>query len=186
MISYLKVLGDKESDLSNEERNLLSVAYKNAVGQRRTAWRAVSAIGQNPKYSQYSGALNKYKTTIEDEMEKICNDLVTMVDSSFLGKASTDDSKVFFNKMKADYYRYLSEVSSGERLASVSDKALACYSAAQEGAKSLGAANPVKLGLALNYSVFYYEVRQDHKKACELAKECFDEAINQLDNLEED
>lgn len=57
MINFLQVLGDKAEDLKVEERNLLSVAFKNAVGQRRTAWRAVSAIEQNPKYSQYGGAL---------------------------------------------------------------------------------------------------------------------------------
>jgi 14-3-3 protein epsilon len=186
MIEFLGVLGDKAEDLTTEERNLLSVAFKNAIGQRRTAWRAVSAIGQNPKYQQYSDALTKYKSKIEGEMEKICNDIVILVDGKLISKATDESSKVFFHKMKGDYFRYLSEVSADAKLQSASDNAMDAYTKAQDESGNIGPANPIKLGLFLNMSVFHYEVRNDHKKACELAKTAFDEAINQLDNLEEE
>jgi hypothetical protein len=101
-----------------------------------------------------------------------------MIDSKLAARASDVESKVFFHKTKADYYRYMSEVSSGDRLKEVSDKALAAYLGAKEDSESLGPADPIKLGLFLNFSVFYYEVRNDHKEACSLAKTAFDEAIN--------
>ena len=188
MIEFLQVLGDKPEgeDLKTEERNLLSVAFKNAVGQRRTAWRAVSAIEQNPKYSQYGEALKKYKTKIEDEMYKLCNQIVDMIDAKLAKKAKEVESKVFFHKTKADYFRYMSEVTSGDRLAEVSGKAEEAYSAALKDSDPLDAADPIKLGLFLNFSVFHYEVKNDHKQACDLAKNAFDEAINKLDSLEED
>lgn len=44
MLSYMKKVVSLNADLSIEERNLLSVAYKNSVGSRRTAWRALSSI----------------------------------------------------------------------------------------------------------------------------------------------
>jgi hypothetical protein len=109
-----------------------------------------------------------------------------MIDSALMSKAADTESKVFFHKTKADYYRYMSEVSSGERLTEVSQNASQAYEAALADSSELGPADPIKLGLYLNLSVFYYEVKNDHKKACDLAKQAFDEAINQLDNLEED
>merc|ERR1712055_853126 len=45
--------------------------------------------------------------------------------------------------------------------------------------------HPIRLGLALNYSVCFYEILKDKKKACQLAKDAFDEAISKLDRLEE-
>ena len=46
MLDYMKQVVKQNADLSIEERNLLSVAYKNSVGSRRTAWRALSSIEQ--------------------------------------------------------------------------------------------------------------------------------------------
>ena len=46
--------------------------------------------------------------------------------------------------------------------------------------------NPIRLGLALNFSVFYYEIMEKQELACKLAKDAFDDAIAQLDNLKED
>lgn len=34
----------------------------------------------------------------------------------------------------------------------------------------LAPTHPIRLGLALNYSVFYYEIKQDSEKACVMAK----------------
>jgi 14-3-3 protein beta/theta/zeta len=90
----------------------------------------VSAIEQNPKYSQYAGALKKYKDKIEDEMYRLCNKIVDLIDSKLMAKATDVEAKVFFHKTKADYFRYMSEVTSGERLQEVSDKALQAYNSA--------------------------------------------------------
>lgn len=146
----------------------------------------MSAIEQNPKYSQYGGALKTYKDNIENEMYDLCIKIVGMIDGKLASKATDIEAKVFFHKTKADYFRYMSEVSSAGRLAEVSDKALGAYEAALGDSEPLGPADPIKLGLYLNFSVFYYEVKNDHKQACELAKRAFDDAINQLDNLDED
>lgn len=109
-----------------------------------------------------------------------------MIDSKLMQNATDIEAKVFFHKTKADYFRYMSEVSTGDRLAEVSSSALDAYNAALGDSEPLGPADPIKLGLYLNFSVFYYEVKSDHKQACDLAKKAFDDAINQLDNLDED
>lgn len=119
-------------------------------------------------------------------MYDLCLKIVEMINSKLMSKATDIEAKVFFHKTKADYFRYMSEVSSGERLADVSNKAQEAYNAALGDSEPLGPADPIKLGLYLNFSVFYYEVKTDHKQACDLAKKAFDDAINQLDNLDED
>ena len=58
----------KKEDLNSEERNLLSVGFKNLIGSRRTALRNISAIAQNPKYQHFSGALDEYKNRIQNEL----------------------------------------------------------------------------------------------------------------------
>lgn len=46
--------------------------------------------------------------------------------------------------------------------------------------------HPIRLGLALNYSVFYYEIQKNSAKACKMARDAFDEAIADLDNVEDE
>ena len=87
--------------------------------------------------------------------------------------------------MKADYYRYMAEVTSGEDLQKIKDSALQVYKKANTEAEKLSISHPIRLGLALNYSVFYFEIMQEPRTATELAKEVFDKAINEIDDVEE-
>ena len=91
------------------------------------------------------------------------------------------EEKVFYLKMRGDYLRYLAEIGATEK-----DEAGKSYEAAWKVADALPATHPIRLGLALNYSVYYYEIANDAAKACKLAKKAFDDAISELDNLKED
>ena len=89
--------------------------------------------------------------------------------------------------MKGDYYRYLAEFQSSEGRQDAADNALLAYKAATEIAEdSLDPTHPIRLGLALNYSVFLYEVLAKSSEACTLAKQAFDDAIAELDTLDEE
>jgi 14-3-3 protein len=69
MFAFLReVIALKDSDFSTEERNLLSVGFKNLIGANRTAIRTIAAIEQNPKYTKYNTALEAYKKKIEGEL----------------------------------------------------------------------------------------------------------------------
>ncbi len=113
---------------------MLSVAYKNSVGSRRTAWRAISSIEQkeNTKGSKHIGLLRDYKKKIESELSGFCNDLLELVDSYLIKKASNSEAKVFFLKMKGDYYRYISEYATGDVHAKAAEGALSAYKEASE------------------------------------------------------
>ena len=89
--------------------------------------------------------------------------------------------------MKADYYRYIAEYAQADQKNLAAQKALSAYSDASNLAnQALSHTHPVKLGLALNHSVFYYEIMQNTEKACNMARSAFDEAISDLDNVEDE
>merc|ERR1712110_751635 len=106
---------------------------------------------------------------------------------NLIGKASTGESKVFYQKMKADYYRYIAEFSSGDAKSKAAENARLTYAAASDVAeKDLAVTHPIRLGLALNYSVFQYEVLNKPEDACKMARAAFEDAIAELDNVAED
>jgi 14-3-3 protein epsilon len=101
-----------------------------------------------------------------------------------LSKSCAGESRAFFVKMVGDYYRYIAENAKGALMEEVKQKALKTYNEANQ--ISLPPCNPIKLGLALNFSVFHYEVMKNHKIACELADQALQEALDKIDELEED
>lgn len=77
------------------------------------------------------------------------------------------EAKVFYLKMRGDYYRYLAEIVKKD---DYKEKSKEAYEKASEAAVDLATTHPIRLGLALNFSVFYYEILDDSNKACDLAK----------------
>jgi len=186
MVEFLRpLLREKGGDFSVEERNLLSVGFKNLIGGKRTAIRTISAIEQNPKYSKFGGALSGYKKKIEGELQKNCQDIIDMIKGDGM-KTSDSEGRAFFLKMIGDYYRYMAESAAGDVLAKARDGALEHYKQAETAGQSLHACNPIKLGLALNFSVFHYEVMQDNKQACALAETALQDAMNKIDDVDEE
>uniref|UniRef100_A0A6Q2Y5E9 14-3-3 domain-containing protein n=2 Tax=Esox lucius TaxID=8010 RepID=A0A6Q2Y5E9_ESOLU len=188
MASSMKAVTELGSELSNEERNLLSVAYKNVVGARRSSWRVVSSMEQKTEGSEKKQALAKeYREKIEKELKEICKDVLALLDNHLIPEATPADSKVFYLKMKGDYFRYLAEVASGDEKITIISSSQEAYQAAFDISSSdMQPTHPIRLGLALNFSVFYYEILNCPEKACELAKKAFDDAIAMLDTLSND
>jgi len=188
MAQAMKKVTEIGSELSNEERNLLSVAYKNVVGARRSSWRVISSVEQKTEGVEKKQQMaREYREKIEKELRDICNDVLTLLDKFLVPKAANPESKVFYLKMKGDYYRYLAEVAIGDDRAGVVDKSQQSYQEAFDIAKDkMQPTHPIRLGLALNFSVFYYEILNAPDKACQLAKQAFDDAIAELDTLNED
>merc|ERR1712190_139576 len=111
----------------------------------------------------YSNAAfaKEYCGKVEVELNKICDTILKLLDGNLINKASNGESKVFYQKMKADYYRYIAEFTEGDAKSKASESARSAYAEAQTVAeKDLAVTHPIRLGLALNYSVFQYEVLQ--------------------------
>jgi len=190
MAEYMEKVGKEGTELSVEERNLLSVAYKNAVGSRRAAWRIITSVEQKEKSKgneDNAKFAKEYCGKVEGELDKICNAILDLLDKFLIAKASNGESKVFYQKMKADYYRYIAEFSDGDKKSGAANSAKMAYEEAQKVAeKDLAVTHPIRLGLALNFSVFQYEVLSQPDEACKMARTAFEDAIAELDNVAED
>lgn len=191
MCAIMSRLVSQFGTLSLEERNLLSVAFKNVVGARRSSWRQLQgdADASAPEQSRLS---SQFKKAVEGELENLCKQVLDLLEKQLLTATGLDaESQVFYLKMAGDYYRYLSEFKpkAADAPADPSThegKAAQNYSKAMDLAtEHLPSTHPIRLGLALNYSVCHYEILHDPTAACNLARSAFDEAIKKLDTLDE-
>ena len=186
MVEDMKGVAKQPAELSVEERNLLSVAYKNVIGSRRASWRVVTSIEQKGDADKLS-IIRDYKAKIESELVEICNDILGIIEECLIPNSSSEEAKVFYYKMKGDYWRYLAEFATGAGRKEAAEHSLVAYKSAQDIALTdLPPTHPIRLGLALNFSVFYYEVLNSPDRACHLAKQAFDDAIAELDTLNEE
>jgi len=187
--------GDK---LSSDLRNLLSVAYKNVVGAKRSSWRV---LNEDLNFDIKDEIVGDYKKQVEAELQTTCTEVLDLLkklakqnedrmkDASDEKSKRTEDTKkelsecqVFYLKMIGDYYRYLTEAFRDN--AGYKSSCNEYYNDAMELARNnLEATHPTRLGLALNYSVCHYEILEQKDDACKLAKEAFDDAIEKLDSL---
>ncbi|CAA6672520.1 unnamed protein product [Spirodela intermedia] len=175
-------------ELDVEERTLLSVAYKNAVGSRRASWRIISSIEHKEVKGgneDQIGVAKQYKENIEVEITKICDSILKLLESNLIPSATTVESKVFYLKMKADYLRYLAEIKKGTERKEAAEITLSAYKSAEVYSR-LAPTHPIRLGLALNISVFYYEILNLPEDACDIGKEAFEAAVPAMDTLGEE
>merc|ERR1711939_821855 len=172
MVSYMKKIIDMNfsaDDLNQEERNLISVGYKNMISQRRQAIRSLDTAecaNTNPQLKK------QYYSTLAQEVDvvigMVMDDVVTKFTSG--AQAAKDpENMVFFHKMEGDYFRYGAEIckvpkegeetdeesaSELKRRTEYTEKARNAYQSAHDAGEQLAHTNPIKLGLALNQSVF--------------------------------
>jgi len=121
-------------ELTVEERNLLSVAYKNVIGARRASWRIVSSIEQKEESKgneEHVVAIRDYRAKVEQELSSICDSILRLLDAHLIPSSSTGESKVFYLKMKGDYHRYLAEFKTGAERKEAAESTLGAYKSAQ-------------------------------------------------------
>ena len=174
--------------LSSDERNLLSIAMKNKINKNLQGIRTVSAYMNKEKKketSTYLPYLIEYNQKLMIELEENCKKYIELIDLFLLPKANDDESKVFYYKMKGDYYRRMAEGEGNLKKEGI-EGAKKSYDNALKYVKSLRIINPIRLGLLLNLSVFYYEYLGNSKKAIEICKNAIKESEKDLKNADED
>lgn len=184
MCSYLTELVQfRKGSLNENQRNLLSVAFKNVVGALRSSWRHFQKAedAENPHQQEY-------RDIIEGQLKKKCMEVLDLLKNILLPTMDKDtgvskEHKVFYSKMAGDYYRYLAELDEDKESESSKAAEKHYQKALEEAQEGLPETHPTRLGLALNFSVCYYEILKDRQKACDLAKAAFDQAIQKLDTL---
>jgi 14-3-3 protein epsilon len=194
MVRLIGQVFKQEPEITQEQRNLFSAGYKNLVASRRSSLRTINNLQRTEESSgnqRRLELLKAYRLKVEAEMNAICREVIDMIDYLVGNKPNSTENLVFFLKMKGDYFRYLSEFKSEstdqhQRAQSVAaQSALSAYQTAIDHAQSLPATDPTRLGLALNFSVLYYEVMDDLQSAINTSKTAIDQAISELDEVDE-
>ena len=178
----------KPAKLTKEERNLLSAGYKNIISDKRSSWRLLNNMErkeEEKKNTTQSAYIKEIKDKIETELNQICAQIQSVIDKYLIPNATDVENKVFYLKLKADYYRYKCEFANGKEFDEACDNAEKVYKEAYElSNKEMPITNSTRLGLDLNFSVFYYEIKGLKEEACTIAKNAFDESMKSLDDLE--
>lgn len=170
MVEAMKKVASLDVELTVEERNLLSVAYKNVIGARRASWRIISSIEQkeeNKGAEEKLEMIKNYRGQVEKELRDICSDILNVLEKHLIPCASTGESRVFYYKMKGDYHRYLAEFATGTDRKEAAENSLVAYKAASDIAMTdLPPTHPIRLGLALNFSVSDRNGVALHRRMC--------------------
>jgi len=134
MVNYMNALVTGAGELTVEERNILSVAYKNLIGSKRAAWRIISSIEQKEESRRndvHVHLVKAYRRKVESELSELCASLLKLLDSHLLPSATSGESRVFYLKMKGDYHRYLAEFMVGDDRKKATEGSLLAYKTAQ-------------------------------------------------------
>src|SRR6516162_3024020 len=102
MVENMKRVASSDQELTVEERNLLSVAYKNVIGARRASWRIISSIEQKEENKGNETQVQKikaYRQKVETELSEVCSDILAVLDEHLIPSAEAGESKVFYYKM---------------------------------------------------------------------------------------
>ena len=187
MVKFVNKFVELDPKLTHEERNILSAGYKNVISNKRASWRLLNSMEkkEEKKNSAQINYIKEIKGNIENELTKICNEIQNVIDQYLIPNATDAETKVFFLKLKGDYFRYKCEYVIGNEFDSATAKSEEAYKEAYAIAeKEIPISNSTRLGLALNFSVFYYEIKNMKEEACNIAKNAFEEAMKVLDDLE--
>lgn len=187
MVKWISKYVELDPNLSTDERNFLSAGYKNLIGAKRNSWRLLRQIQRKEEKKNSTMNMNyitEVRNKVEDEMRGVCNELNLILDKFLIPGSKDAENKVFYMKLKGDYYRYRAEFSSGKEFEEAAQQGENVYKAAYEIAKDIPISSSTRLGLALNFSVFYFEILNNKEQACKIAKSAFDDAIKILDELE--
>lgn len=190
MADYMKERVDNGTALNAEEREMFSAAFKNSLTIRRHAVRVAVSVAEQERQGGAEDKANLatgYKSKVENELSSICLKALDLLKGKLVPTAGDGEAKTFYLKMTGDYYRYMAEFAVGDvRQRSAEDAKAAYTEGMAEAAASLPITHPVRMGLALNFSVFQHEVLGETQAAIATAKKALEDSRDFLPSLPEE
>jgi len=178
MVDCMRIVAQLDVRMMPEECKLLSTAYTSSIGHYRSKWKA-----ERDEQGD-SGEVQEERVAEIGRLANEVLDLLTQVKSKAGGYAETE---LWCIKMTADYRRYLAEVAEGEERATAIATARASYEEALPSMeRHLRTADPLRLGMSLNYSVFLHDLVGNHTEACRIARNAFEDVIAESEIDEDD
>lgn len=108
MLGHMKAVACLDTELSVEERNVLSAAYKIAVSSRRSSWRTIVALKkreESKRRQHYVDKTAEYLENVEKELTEICNEMLTLLNQHILPNTNDVENEIFYKKLCGDYNR---------------------------------------------------------------------------------
>ncbi|KAL8153320.1 hypothetical protein V2J09_011080 [Rumex salicifolius] len=162
MVEYMVNAVSVGCELNKEERRLLAKSFIYAIGPRRTSWRIVSATERSEEVRSdptLVDAVREYKKKIESEIYTACKRFISLLDSKCIQSAVTPDEKVYYNKLKGDFYRCISEICKENPSFMDRHNVLRTYMDSQALANTgLDILDPARVQLELTYALYKYEI----------------------------
>jgi len=163
--------------LTIEERNLLLTSYNLAINTRRTSLKKLSGLEDTPEAKKFVHLHKEYRHKLRREVDDFVKEIIDLLDSVLITSAPDVESMVFYAKMKGDYYRYQVDFqSSSDARKETRNLALSAYKEATKLSHQLEACHVTCIGLALNFSVFYYKTLDDVYSAKRIGKKSLNQA----------
>ena len=189
MVSSINKFIELNPKLSKDEKKILSAGYKNVLIDKRASWRLLNYMEkkESKKKPEQVKNIKEIKKNIEKELKAQFENAHKIIDNYLLPNAEDPESKVFYLRLKGDQYRYLAEISKDneKEYNKAIFEAEKNYKEAYDIAlKDLPVLNGTRIGLCLNFAVFYYEVKGSKKEGCKIAKKAFEDSMKNLDELE--
>ena len=181
----LRDLAAAKPAFNKEDRNVFGLIYKDAIDPIRQTLKTLNealAIERAREQAELADKIEQYWKQSVARLVSFCTAAASMIEDTLLPNAVDETSVVFFEKMRGDLYRYLSETDDKE----ATDKAKKAYEHAMEVAnKSLRPCDPVRLGTLLNYAVFVYGHEGRCEDAIEMLKDARDEIQRNTEQMSE-
>lgn len=180
MIPLMKQVLSISPRLNMEERNLLSRAYHDLIVRLRTEIATIEPYLGFADTPEKQTAVQTLIDRIRAELHSIVADVVKITDEILIPASETSHDHIFYNKLKADYFRYDAEFQIQDLKQEAIQNAATCYERALHLADELDIINPMRLGLILNYCVFLVDVKGDKENGRELAKTTMEGATQKI------
>lgn len=177
-IEALKKMIEINPAISMNKLYMLSISYKNAITDNRNGIRILDTIVNDPnmKNSERLEKIKRIRTELITELNSTCNELINLIEQTLLPNNTSTQHQLFLKKLEADYYRYICENNDNNEQNILVQKAKDCYNEAMKISKeSLQQSDPQAIELALNYSVFLYDVLGKKEEAIQFAQNTYNE-----------
>ena len=191
MVKALNKYIEQNPKLSKDEQKILVDGYKNIISDKRNSLRLLNDLikkeEEEAKLVNHKKQINIIIEKTKKELLSIFKEIHTMLDKYLIPNSQDSETKVLYMKIKADYYRYHCEFAEGDEFEEAKNNALKIYKESYDMAvKDINIYNSIRLGLALNYSVFEYEIMDNKNEAYDIAQKAYDDAMKVVDDVEKD
>ncbi len=191
MVKAINKYIEQNQKLTKEEQKMLCDGYKNIISDKRNSLRLLANFSKKEeeegKQINHKKQINIIKEKIQNELLSIFKEIHSILDKYLIPNAQDSESKILYMKIKADYFRYHCEFAEGNEFEEVKNNAQKIYKEAYDMAlTNITIYNSIRLGLALNYSVFEYEIMDNKNEAYDIAQKAYDEAMKVVDDVEKE